>query len=131
MATRTQVAQYVASNIKSGNIADRQKAIKISANWLKKSGKSRQSEYLVRDITVELEKSGYLYVIVTSARQLEEKTVDYLKQYLKNIYNVNNLELDIRIDQDLIGGLKIETPVGTLDNSVKARLAKIVEGVSE
>lgn len=131
MATRTQVAQYVASNIKSGNIADRQKAIKIAANWLKKSGKSRQSEYLVRDITVELEKSGYLYVIVTSARQLEEKTVDYLKQYLKNIYNVNNLELDIRIDQDLIGGLKIETPVGTLDNSVKARLAKIVEGVSE
>lgn len=130
MATRTQVAQYVANNIQSANTADRNKAIKTAANWLKKSGKTRQSSYLVRDITLELVKNGYVYVIITSARALDSNTINHLKQYIKKLHDANNVELDFKIDESLIGGVKIETPVGILDTSIKARLAKIVEGVN-
>lgn len=130
MITRTQVAQYVANNIQSGDINNRQKAIKIAADWLNKTGKKRQASYLVKDITAELAKNGYVYVIITSANPLDKFTINSIKDYISRIFNTQKYELNLVIDKGLIGGAKIETPEGILDTTIKARLARIVEGVS-
>ena len=130
MATRTQLAQYVAKSIQSSDKSERDKAILIAAKWLKSNCKIRQKDYLIKDITTQLDNSGYVYVTITSAHKLDTATIDKLNNYIKHLHNAKNIEMSLKIDEDLIGGVKIETPIGILDTSIKARLAKIVEGVS-
>mgnify|MGYP003613229728 CR=1 FL=1 len=130
MATRTQVAQFVANKIQSGKPAERKMAVLQAAEWLKINGKQRQSEYLVKDIAIFLKNDGYLYTKITTAKPLSETTKNKIKEYLIAVNKVDSVEIDEFVDPDIIGGIKIETPYGLLDTSVKARLAKIVGGAN-
>lgn len=128
MSSRTQVAQQVAGVLQSGG--DRAQIIAEVAAWLYEHGKTRQAPYLIDDVMQALASDGYVFATITSARPIPEKTRKNINTYLLSINGVKQIECEYLLDASLIGGMRIDTPLGMLDASVRARLAKIVEGVS-
>ena len=128
MSSRTMVAHYVAKTLLNGG--DREKVTKEAAAWLKDNGKTRQASYLDKDVAMALADSGYVFVEVVTARPVSEATKQELIAYVTAATNAQKTECEFKTDEKLIGGVLLHTPYGTLDASVRARLAKIVEGAS-
>ena len=122
------VAQHVADSLMAGK--NRENVIAEAAAWLKVHGKSRQARYLAQDIAWALAENGYIFVQFTTARPVDTAVKQQLEQYITQQTDAKTIECEFIVDTKLIGGVLIQTPYGTLDASVRARLAKIVEGVS-
>ncbi len=128
MTSRTAIARYIASSLQNGG--DRAMVTKEAAAWLKEHGKSRQATYLAQDVAVALADSGYVFAQLTTARPVSAETKKELESYISASTGATKIECEFLIDDKLIGGVLVHTPYGTLDASVRARLAKIVEGAS-
>ena len=128
MPTRMQVAHYLSENLDGPR---RKEAIKQVAAWLVKNGKSRQAEYLSRDAAYILTNDGYVTATITTARPLEQQAQKAVKAYLVKTCDAKEVELVLKVDPAVIGGIRIETPIGTLDETVKQRLMTIVRGNNE
>jgi F0F1-type ATP synthase delta subunit len=126
MISRVQVATYVADNLE----ADRPAALRAAASWLLDRGAARQARYLARDVAQVLSDRGYVYARVTTARPLAAAAAAAIEEFIKNETGAQRLELVMAIDQSLIGGAIVELPGAELDGTVRAKLAKFVEGVS-
>ena len=122
------VAQHVADSLMAGK--NRESVIAEAAAWLKVHGKGRQAPYLAQDIAWALAENGYIFVQFTTARPIDGAVKQQLEQYIAQQTDAKTIECEFIIDTKLIGGVLVRTPYGTLDASVRARLAKIVEGVS-
>ncbi len=125
MATRTQVADYVATKLSAG----RSTAVREAAAWLVATGRARQAPYLARDVAKALSEQGYVYARITTARPLSDETRRQIEAFLRHITGATQLELDTQVDAQLIGGLRLETPTAELDATVRRKLAQLVEGV--
>ena len=125
MTSRAKVADYVADQLRE----HRHKAITAAAAWLVENGRSRQAEYLARDVAAVLAERGYVYAKVTTARPLTHHARDEVALFIRKATGAKELELETRVDASLIGGAIIETPGAELDSSVRTRLARFVEGV--
>jgi len=128
MSSRTMVARHLAGALLSGK--DRATVTLEAAAWLKSRGKTRQANYLAQDVAVALADSGYVFVQFVTARPVSAATKQSLIAYVTESTKAQNIECEFTTDAKLIGGVLVHTPYGTLDASVRARLAKIVEGAS-
>lgn len=128
MITRTQAAKYLAATIIANG--DRQKAVQQVASWLYQTGKVRQLPYLMQDVSYALSRKGYVFATITTAYPVAGDAKAQIEKYIKRLSGAKNVECDYFIDRQIIGGVVIETPVGTFDASVRHKLAKFVEGVS-
>jgi F-type H+-transporting ATPase subunit delta len=126
MASRTQVAAYVADHLEQG----RAEAIRSAAAWLMDHGQARGAEYLARDVAAVLAERGYVTVRVVTARPLSLGARQRIETYVREQTGAKELELETAVDAGLIGGVIIETPGRILDASVKTKLARFVEGVT-
>lgn len=127
MTSRTQVADYLAEHLDD---KDRNKIIDAAADWLRANNKTRQAPYFISDVVSALSKKGYLFAKITTASTASAETKNTVIKYIENLPGIENVECEWLVDPKIIGGTIIETPIGTLDSSIKGRLAKIVEGVS-
>ena len=125
MATRTQVATALAERLGT----DRRRVVREAAAWLVATGRARQAGYLARDVAARLQDQGYVLVKVTTARALEPRAREQLEALIRRETHARRLELDEMIDPDVVGGVQIETPLATLDATVRTKLARYVEGV--
>jgi F-type H+-transporting ATPase subunit delta len=125
MATRTQIAR----NLALGLTSDRPKAIAQAAAWLTAKGKTRQASYLAKDVAWILEQEGYVFARVTAAKELSPTTQVAIIDYIKRASGANEVELEVIVDPSVIGGVRIETPSSTLDDTVKNRLQALVREV--
>jgi len=127
MVTRTQVAEYVADKLSSG----RTEAVQEAAAWLVATGRARQAQYLSRDVAKALAERGYMFARITSARTTSETARRAIEAFLKTQTGATTVELELGVDANLIGGVRIETPTAELDASVRQTLAQLVEGVHQ
>ncbi len=125
MATRTKIAKNISADL----LKDRSKAIKRAAAWLVTNKKTHQTKYLTNDIAVQLQKRGYVFARVTTANKLSEQTQEKLKSYIAKTTNAKEVEIEIIFDKTLVGGIRIETPIGAFDDSVQSRLNSFVKEV--
>lgn len=125
MSSRMQVAQYVADHLAAG----RGDALRTAAAWLVESGRARQATYLARDVARALAKTGYLHLEVTTARPLTDASRTRIVEEMKTRTGATTVELEEHVDPSMIGGVRLATPDMAMDGSVKAKLAKYVEGV--
>jgi F-type H+-transporting ATPase subunit delta len=125
MATRTQIARNVAPGLTS----DRTKAINEAAAWLTAKGKTRQAKYLAQDVAWILEQQGYVFARITTAKALTHESEAAIIAYIKSESAAHEVELEKVIDPSVIGGVRIETPSSTLDETVKNRLQALVREV--
>lgn len=124
--TRMEVARYVAQNLSQG----RTQALNEAAAWLISGGQVRQARYLASDVARIVAKSGYLYIVVTTAQPLSSDTKAKIESYLKTVTGAITIEMSEIINPSIIGGVRIETPTAVLDGTVYTKLANLVEGMS-
>jgi F0F1-type ATP synthase delta subunit len=131
MLSRIQVAKYASEVIIDGDEESRQDMIfKVSA-WLKANGRSRQVNYMAKDIAKALSDKGYTLVTITTARPIAESTIDAIKKYLSAKFGHDNkFEIIQFIDPKVVGGVLIDTPNGILDLTIKNKLKLIIRGES-
>lgn len=125
MATRTQIARNMAVGLKT----DHTKAINEAAAWLTTKGKTRQARYLAQDVAWILEQQGYVFARVTTAKPLSPESQAAIIAYIKSESGASEVELEAVVDKGVIGGVRIETPSSTLDETVKNRLQALVREV--
>jgi F-type H+-transporting ATPase subunit delta len=126
MVSRVQVATYVADHLES----DRPAALQAAASWLLDNGAARQARYLAQDVAQVLADRGYVLARVTTARPLAPAAAERIEEFIKKETGARHLELVTAIDPSLIGGARVDLPGSEMDGTVKAKLAKFVEGVS-
>lgn len=125
MATRTQIARNMALGLKN----DRTAAITAAAAWLTAKGKTRQARYLAQDVAWILEQEGYVFARVTTAKPLTADAEAAIVAYITSESGAKEVELEKLVDASVIGGVRIETPSSTLDDTVKNRLQALVREV--
>jgi F0F1-type ATP synthase delta subunit len=126
MTARVDVAEYLAEGLRTG----RQAAIDRAAAWLVETGQTRQAGYLARDVAQALATTGYVLVRLVTARPISPATRQQVEAFLKGQTGATTLELVEIIDPQVIGGMRVETPDAVLDETIKTKLAKLVEGAS-
>jgi F0F1-type ATP synthase delta subunit len=121
MITRRQVAHYVAAQLPQ----HRRRVLDEAAAWLITTGRTRQASYLVQDVAMVLAQNGYLAARVTTARAIDPKIKAEIETFLRQLTKAERVELTTNVDSELIAGMTLTTPDGSLDTSLRSKLATL------
>lgn len=125
MITRSALARYIVDTVET----DRDRVVSQVAAWLVSNKRSREAEYVVQDVAQLLQVRGQVWAKVTVARPLDDSTEQQTKSFIKQATRAKEVSLDVVVDARRVGGVQIDTPLGSLDASVRAQLNDLVQGV--
>lgn len=114
--SRRKIADYAADQIAAGK-----NVIHDLAGLLVTDGRTREVELLVRDIEAALSDRGIVVATVTSAHSLGED----IKRAIAGLVDSKDLKLREKIDDSVIGGLRIDLPGQRFDDTIKHKLAAL------
>lgn len=126
MATlsRRKLAMRAVSRLKAGD--DKRAVLRELAAYLIDSSRTREAGLVVRDIESRLAFEGTVVGTVVSARALTAQALKDVEALIKHHYGgASQVVLRERVDESLIGGIRLELPGQQLDASVKAKLEKL------
>ena len=128
--SRRQLASYAVEQMLAG-APPRRVSERLVAE-LQYSGRRREAHLLVDDIYATLESRGILSrADVSSAHPMNSALKSKVERFIKAFTGANEVQIHENTDKELIGGLKIETPGFSWDNTVKTRLKKLVNNKKE
>lgn len=122
---RRRLANYVATELQAG--ADVRGLAKRVVAYLREQKRLNQWELLIRDIeTILAAEYGVVSARVTSARPLDTGVRKNLEDFLKSALEAKQVVVtDEIVDENLIGGVIVETPTSTFDSSVRGKLQQL------
>jgi F-type H+-transporting ATPase subunit delta len=124
--SRRALAHYGAEQLLAGQSA-RQVAKQLVAA-LMDSGRSGEADFLLEDISWELERRQELAAgQVTSAHPLSAKLQVELKAQLKQATGAKQVLLENNIDKSVLGGLRLQTAGKVWDSTVRRKLSELRE----
>ncbi|MBI2588754.1 F0F1 ATP synthase subunit delta [Candidatus Saccharibacteria bacterium] len=124
--SRRALARYAANELLAGKPA--QTVAKHLAAAMVEAGKTDSVEFLLGDIAAELEARRELSVaLVTSASELSPQLRVALKNQIKSATRSRSVLLQERIDQSVLGGIRVETPSHVWDHTVDRKLTDLKE----
>jgi F0F1-type ATP synthase delta subunit len=122
--SRRRIADSAAKRIASGE--PKTSVLREVAAYLIDSRRTRETELIARDIETALIDRGVIVGTVVSARKLTASAKEMIDSFVKHHYeNVKTVVLRERVDESLIGGVRIELPDRQLDASVANTLDKL------
>lgn len=102
------------------------KLVEALAAELIASHRASQVDLVLNDIAEQLfELRGELHGTVSSAHKLTKEVHGQLTKQVKHLSGAKTVQLTEVMDEDLIGGVVIETPTEQYDWSVRHKLAKL------
>ena len=122
--SRRKLAAHAADRIARGD--KRAAVMRELAAYLIDSGRQREAELLTRDIETALLHRGTAIITTTSARPLTSDAKSSVAAYVKAVYKgITTVAQREVIDEQVIGGVKIELPDAQLDGTVRTKLEKL------
>lgn len=119
--TRTELAEVIGE--KTMHITDKDKLVKSIAAYLAFEHKSVDLNSLTRDIMQYRLEHGIVEAIAISAHPLTPEVIKDIKGMLKEHYpHAKDIRVDSQIDENLVGGVRIELPREDLDLTVRSKL---------
>lgn len=119
--SRRKIATYLATELVSGKPTG--PLFKAAAGYLIDRKQVDQVELLVRDIEAILARDhGIVLAEITSARELSEGIITSIKQFVSSAEGAKQVEVSVRVDPSLLGGVIIRTPRAELDTTVRKQL---------
>ena len=95
-------------------------------NNLKKNGFLRKTENIIKKFTEIYNKENKVITAkIFTSRKMEDENVKKITKIIKEKYQVREVELEMTIDKDLKGGIKIIIREEIIDNSIAGRLEKL------
>lgn len=122
--SRRKLSSHVAGRLLKGD--DVKTVMTELAAHLVDTRRTNENELLIRDIEARLLASGTVLATVLSARELTNEAKESIETFIKAEQpETKKVILRERIDETLIGGVRIELPGKLADFSVKAKLDKL------
>ncbi len=119
--SRRKLAEYAADKLLENNSS----IIKELAAFLVENRRQREINLLIRDIEFSLSQKGFLIADISTARNLEDSLRNEVVDFLKKSTNAKEVYLREDVDKSLIAGMKLTTPIGSMDGSVSGKLSSI------
>ena len=88
---------------------------------------SRSKDILARFEKIVNKEQGILNIEVSSIKKLDDTTKDNLKKILEKKYKAKQILFTEKIDQSLLGGIKIKVKVEVIDLTIFNKLKKLQE----
>jgi F0F1-type ATP synthase delta subunit len=105
------------------HITDRQKLARSIAAYLAAERRHVDLSSLMRDVMQYRIDHGIIEAVAVSAHELNDTVIKDVKDLLKDHFpHAKKILVDTRIDETVVGGIRIELPRENLDLSVKAKL---------
>lgn len=124
-----QLTEYIQAQIKKG--ASGKTIAKMVAAWLVKNRSSRSSDQIMRNLTAQRERDGYIEAVVQSARPLSVEQRQSIILTLQQHYSNGSILLHESIDASLRGGIIVSTPSMTFDASIAHKLRSLKTKVNQ
>lgn len=106
-------------------------AKKVAA-YLVEEGQKVDLNSLLRDVMQYRLEHGVVEAVAVSAHELTPAVIKDVKSVLgEHFPDAKHIKVDTRIDEKLIGGIRIELPHETLDLSVRSKLNRFKRLVAE
>ena len=119
--TRQELAQIIGEKTLKGT--DRTKLVNSLAAYFAQQNKAVDLDSLARDIMQYRLEHGVVEAVIVSAHELTPKVVKDVEQLLSDHFKqAKSIILSTRLDESLVGGIRIELPQETLDLTVKSKL---------
>lgn len=119
--TRKELAEIIGE--RTLHIADPAKLATSVAAYLAGEHKSIDIDSLLRDVMQYRLERGYVEAVAVAAHPLSPTVMTDIKELLKEHFpGSKSVKVDQRIDESLVGGVRIELPRENLDLSVKSKL---------
>lgn len=123
--SRRAVAKMIAGKI-AAEPEKRAEWLKLGAVYLVERGQTNRAEQLAKDIAHELfAQSGTLLASVTSARKIDQTTLDQLAVYLREQTGAKEVFFDTMIDPSVLSGVIVTTPDHELNTTARAYLRRL------
>lgn len=92
---------------------------------LARDRKLKQADKIIDEfIHYAKKQDGLVEIEITAARELDEKTIKKIKSNFGD-----RVEATVKVDQNILGGIKIKTDDKILDGSLKTQLLKLKESI--
>jgi F-type H+-transporting ATPase subunit delta len=121
--SRTALARFLISQPAS----QRPHHIKQAAAWLVSTGQARRTPELVNEVARLQAEQGHLWASVTTARPLSAESTKQIEKFLKRTTGASTLEIETKVNPDLIGGALIETASQQLDSTIATKLRQFIQ----
>ena len=123
--SRRAVAKMIAGKI-TAEPEKRTEWLALGAAYLVERGQANRAEQLAKDIAHELlVQGGVLLANVTSARKIEQTTLDRLAAYLREQTGAKKVFFDTKIDPSVLSGVIVTTPDHELNTTARAYLRRL------
>lgn len=119
--SRRKIAAYYAQQLVAGNSG----VAKQLAAYLIETRRVREADLIVRDIESALADRGVLLAGVASSRSLSDTAVKQVTAYLTAKTGASKVHLRQTVEPELLGGVRITTPGGELDATLRHRLNQL------
>ncbi len=114
--SRRKLAEYVALRAQDGRVP--RAVIDEVAGYLIESRRTREAELVGRAIEDELALKGIVIADVVSAYALSDDE----RRDVARLFETDHVYSRETVDPAVIGGLRVKTPVGTLDATIQSKL---------
>jgi len=123
--SRRKLADQAARRIAAGE--SKSTVLNELAAYLIDTGRKNEADLLVRDIETALISRGVVVGTVVSARPLTAEATTQIDSFVKHHYeNVQSVVLRERVDESVIGGVRLELADRQLDVTVANKLDKLM-----
>jgi F0F1-type ATP synthase delta subunit len=117
--SRRKMAEFVAEKLLAGDKVS--VALHKVAAYLIDSGRTRETELIVREIEDVLAERGVVVADVTTAYPLS----DALRSQVKSMMGASSLQLRETVDASVLGGVKIAIPGKQFDGTIRRTLTAL------
>lgn len=122
--SRRKLAGNAAARLSSGE--SKKTVLQELAAYLVDTNRKKEAILIVRDIEAMLLDAGTAVGTVISARPLSSTALQAIELFIKQQNTtVKKVVLREKVDETLIGGIRLELPGHQLDASVKAKLEQL------
>lgn len=117
-------AIYESSKDKEGSDLDI--AIKKSVDVIANKHLLSKSEEILTHIEKIIDKdNGIIRARVTSNKKINKETIEEIEDFIKKRYRAKKIILELEIDKELLGGIKIEVEDEIIDTTLKNKIKKL------
>lgn len=128
--TRKELAQVLGE--KTLQVQDKQELAAQVAAYLVAEKRQTDLGSLLRDIMQYRLENGVVEAVAVSAHELSNAVLKDVEDVLRDRFpHAKRITIDTRIDEGLVGGVRIELPRETLDLSVRSKLNMFKRLVAE
>ncbi len=111
-------------------VRDRKKYIESVASYLLETGRTGELDSILRDISADWARIGYVEVLVHSAHSLDTAARRDIEKLVRAEFRgAKQVIINERVDASLIGGARLELVDRQLDLTVRSKLNQFKEGV--